>query len=448
MAVRTIRLIRPQTSLGPDSITKARSQAEAMDMSFPLRDGHDWGSALPEICPEDSASNTLVGGEPSPRDTDLAKSGSSEPTRSQSPTAVVVGSMKRKGTLVLFDGLEPPGRRRKTDAGHAKLCPRGARPSPSAISVRSDEKSSSPQSTQSSLEGSLVQAISGIEALTTTVAEQNRNIEKLVQDNAGLRDEVRSLSQTVKSSTRDVQRVEYIISKMIAEFKGKFEKTLDRSESHIRGPMDRILEELGRIRANPPMPASVPSVAAYPSNTPYAPEFAAGDPEWSSRDEYVLSEPNKPQENWEQHGPPNNKKYGRGGGSRPFRGRGRGFRGAQSGNNTQRPYPPPSFPEEGYGTPRVAATAHSAPTSTPLESAPPPVLTPGGSVPANTLRRGDAHHSQGHARTPSHPPAVQSPPAHHPHPLSSSYSHPHAADSQTSPALPSTPPPSSQQQQQ
>jgi hypothetical protein len=180
--------------------------------------------------------------------------------------------------------------------------------------MKSDEKTRfegppSPQPT-ASLEGSLVLAISRIEALTTTIAEQNRKIGVLVQDNTHLRDEIRNLSQTLQSSKRDLQRVEYTIPKITGELKVKFEKLLEKSESRIQGPIDRLLEEFGRMRAAnppaPPAPAHMPGITTFPSNTPFSPEPTTGDSEWAPRDDYIPADLNKQhyQENYEQHGPP------------------------------------------------------------------------------------------------------------------------------------------------
>lgn len=163
-----------------------------------------------------------------------------------------------------------------------------------------------------SLEGSLVQAISKIETLTTTIAEQNRKIEVLVSDNKGLRDEIRNLSQTLQSSKRDLQRVEYTIPKMTGELKVKFEKMLEKSESRIQGPIDRLLEEVGRMCANPPTPAPlpvhVPSAATFPPDPPFAPEPPAGESGWAHHDDYLPADLNRPHphyhDNYEHHGPP------------------------------------------------------------------------------------------------------------------------------------------------
>jgi hypothetical protein len=173
--------------------------------------------------------------------------------------------------------------------------------------MRGDEKVhlEGHQSTRptTSLEGSLAQAISKIETLTTAIVEQNRKIEMVIHDNTGLRDEIRNLSQTLQLSKRDLQRVEYTIPKMTGELKGKFEKMLEKSESRLQGPIDRLLEELGRMRAGPSAPVHMPSITT-PSNAPFAPEPVPGDSEWAPRDEFIPADHlNKQhyQENFEQH---------------------------------------------------------------------------------------------------------------------------------------------------
>jgi hypothetical protein len=195
------------------------------------------------------------------------------------------------------------------NAGHT---PSATHPSRPSMSVRSDEKVQleGHQSTRptASLEGSLAQVISKIGALTTTIVEQNRKIEMLVHDNTDLRDEIRNLSQTLQLSKRDLQRIEHTIPKMIGELKGKFEKMLEKSESRFQGPIDRLLEELGRLHANPSAPVHMPSITTSPSNAPFAPEPAPGDSEWAPRDDFIPADHlNKQhyQENFEQHvGPP------------------------------------------------------------------------------------------------------------------------------------------------
>ena len=186
----------------------------------------------------------------------------------------------------------------------------------SATSVKSDERTQheGPRFIQSiaSLEGSLVQATSKIDTLTTTIAEQNRKIEVLVQNDMDLRDEIRNLSQTLQSSKRDLQRVEYTVSKMTGELKVKFEKILEKSESRIQGPIDRLLEEVGRMRADPPTPAPppvhVPSTATFSPNLPFAPQPPAGESDWAYRDDYIPADLNKPHphyhDNYEHHGLP------------------------------------------------------------------------------------------------------------------------------------------------
>jgi len=146
--------------------------------------------------------------------------------------------------------------------------------------------------------------VSGIEALTTTIAEQNKKIEVLVQDNTVLRNEIRNLSQDLKLSKRDLLRVEHTVSKMTAELKGRFDRMLEKSENNrMQGAIDRLLEELGRVRGNPLTSVPAPGgVTPLPSHTPYAPDLAACGGGWSSSDEYGLAEPSRPnyQENWEQ----------------------------------------------------------------------------------------------------------------------------------------------------
>ena len=132
-----------------------------------------------------------------------------------------------------------------------------------------------------------------------------------MQDNIDLRDEIRNLSQTLLSSKRDLQRVEYTIPKMTGELRVKFEKMLEKSESRIQGPIDRLLEEVGRLCANPPTPAPppvhVPMAAAFPPNPPYPPEPSAGESDWAPRDDYIPAGLNKPHphyhDNYEHHGP-------------------------------------------------------------------------------------------------------------------------------------------------
>src|SRR5216684_1988811 len=204
----------------------------------------------------------------------------------------------------------------------------------STTPVKGNEKNFGPQSTQFStaaLESSHLQAM--IETLTTTVTEQNRNRDKLVQDNADLRNMIRNLSQTlqtqnkkidvsvqnsarlrdeiwnlsrtVQSSKGDVQRIENISTRMAAELKGKFEDMLEKSENRTLGSVDRLLEELERIRSNPPAsdpPVPVPSSTAFPSTAPYPPEPLGGDGEWTFREDYTPTGSNKPhyQGSWDK----------------------------------------------------------------------------------------------------------------------------------------------------
>jgi hypothetical protein len=161
--------------------------------------------------------------------------------------------------------------------------------------------------TTSTLETSLIQATSRIEALAILVADQNWKIGKLRQDNADLRDEFKKLSQTFQKSKRDLQMFEVTINKMTCELKTKFEKMLDKSHSRIQEPIDRLLEELGRMHANIPPPVHVSGVSTFPSNTPFAAEpVEEENGGWGPREDYTPAGFNKQhyQEAYEYHGQP------------------------------------------------------------------------------------------------------------------------------------------------
>lgn len=298
---------------------------------------------------------------------------------------------------------------------------------------------------------------------------QNRKLDVLVQGNAHLRDELQHLSQTVQSSKKDIQRVENISNNMASELMGKLEYMLEKSENRILGPINRLSEELDRIRANPPPPPiPVPSSTAFPPTAPYPPEPPAGDGEWTSPDDYTPTESNKPhyQESWGNYRQPvrltsqssqakilssigiQNHKYGRGG-FRPYRGRGRGSRGGFSGNRppNQRHNP------EGWGQPyRDQDQAMPfTPAAAPPESAPTPVVHPAS----------DSYHPQGYAPPlsrhtsssssshsyphPSLSPSTNPRPYPHAHGNANTRAHPHTAPS-TSPVLATTAPSSSSSQ--
>jgi len=123
-----------------------------------------------------------------------------------------------------------------------------------------NEEAQAAQSTSTSPEPKHVPAIS-IEELTSTLKEQNKMIEKLVQDNMLLRD--------------DLQRVENTIPKLAVELKTEFENMLEKTEDRIQGPIDRLLEELGRIRAAAPTPVHVSSIKTSPHVTPSVPDSRA-----------------------------------------------------------------------------------------------------------------------------------------------------------------------------
>jgi hypothetical protein len=292
--------------------------------------------------------------------------------------------------------------------------------------------------------------------LSQTLHEaQNRKFDMLAQDNAHLRDQIRNLSQTVQSSKKDIQRVENISNNMASELKGKFEYMLEKSENRILGPINRLSEELERIRANPPAPpVPVPSSTAFPSNAPHPPEPPTGDGEWTFRDDYTPAESNKShyQESWGNYRQPvcltcqsslskilslfaiQNHKYDRGG-FRPYRGRGRGSRGGYSGNrppNQRHCYPPNP---DGWGQPRWDQAMPFTP-ATALESAPTPVVHP----------TSDSYQSQGYP-PPQSPHTSQSSSQSYPHPTSSPSTHSrpysHAHGNANTRAHPHTAPPMS-----
>jgi hypothetical protein len=70
--------------------------------------------------------------------------------------------------------------------------------------------------------------------------------------------------------------------------KTKFEQMLEKAEGRIQGPIDRLLEELGRSRTNPP-PVHVSSI---PQGTQFVPESQAeGEGSWASPEDYNPPEP-------------------------------------------------------------------------------------------------------------------------------------------------------------
>ncbi len=150
-----------------------------------------------------------------------------------------------------------------------------------------NEEAQAPQSVSTTLEPTLLRAITRIEGLTMILGEQNKRIDQLVQDNTHLRDELMNLSRTFQLSKRDLQRVENTIPKLTTELKTKFEKMLEKTEGRIQGPIDRLLEELGRIRASPPTPVHVSSITTFPQNTQFVPESQAeGEGSWAPSEDY------------------------------------------------------------------------------------------------------------------------------------------------------------------
>jgi hypothetical protein len=300
-------------------------------------------------------------------------------------------------------------------------------------------------------------------------AAQNRKFDVLVQGNTHLRDELRHLSQTVQSSKKDIQRVENISNNMASELKGKLEYMLEMSENRILGPVNRLSEELERMRANPPAPpVPVPPVTAFPSTALYPPEPPAGDSEWTSPDDYTPAESNKPhyQESWGNYQQPvrltsqpsqakilssigtRNQKYGRGG-FRPYRGRGRGSRGGFSGNrppNQRRCYSPNP---DGWGQPYRDQAMPFTPAAAAPEPVPTPVVHPAsesyhpqGYAPPLSTHTSSSSSSSSHSYPhPTSSPSTHSRPYSHARGNANTRAHPHTAP-QTSP-LPSTTAPSS-----
>jgi hypothetical protein len=175
--------------------------------------------------------------------------------------------------------------------------------------VNHDEKARGPESTTvvvttPTLEASLIQATSKIDALVMVVSDQNQKIGKLGQDNADLRNEIRNLSQTFQKSKRDLQMFEITINKITCELRTKFEKMFDKSQSRIQEPIDRLLEELDRMHA-PPLHVS--GISTFQPNTPFVAEpVAEENGGWGPREDYTPASFNKQhyQEGYEYHGQP------------------------------------------------------------------------------------------------------------------------------------------------
>ncbi|KAH8995392.1 hypothetical protein EDB92DRAFT_201344 [Lactarius akahatsu] len=298
------------------------------------------------------------------------------PPSIESSAAAVIESGKRKRTYLVFDGVAPPARKRKTTS---RISPSPAPPIEPVTSVI-EEEAQAPQPTLATLEPTLLRAITG---LTLAIGEQNKRVEQLVQDNVHLRDELTSLSRTFQLSKRDLQRVENTIPKLTTELKTKFEKMLEKTESRIQGPIDRLLEELGRIRASPPTPVHVSSITTFPQNTQFVPEPQPKDEgNWAPSEDYNPRRLIKQhyQENHESlaQPPSQNNSYGRGT-FRHFRGRGRGPRGGYTrhrhGTYYPRSFGPPIPDGWGWEFVRVAPPASTSATA-PLEQAQTPAPTP------------------------------------------------------------------------
>lgn len=407
-----------------------------MDMSHPPRDDSGWGSPLTDIDPEDSVSNTTLG---TPT---LDRKPPGLPPSIEPSAAAVIESGKRKRSYLVFDGVAPPARKRKT---MSRISPSPA-PLIEPVTSVSEEEAQAPQPTSTALEPTLLRVITG---LTLAIGDQNKRVEQLVQDNAHLRDELTNLSRTFQLSKRDLQRVENTIPKLTTELKTKFEKMLEKTESRIQGPIDRLLEELGRIRASPPTPVHVSSITTFPQNTQFVPESQPkGEGNWAPSEDYNPSRLIK-QHYQESHEPlaqppSQDNSYGRGT-FRHFRGRGRGPRGGYTrhrhGTYYPRSFGPPMPEGWGWEFVRVAPPASTSATA-PLEqaqtSAPTPTTAPVPAsaptpapvpAPAPTARRSDSYRSQGpphsraysqsypqsHAHMPTHydDAGLRSPPQRH-----------------------------------
>jgi hypothetical protein len=178
-------------------------------------------------------------------------------------------------------------------------------PLPEPVTPVNEEKAQAFQRSSTPLEPMLLRVITRIDGLNATLVEQNKRIEEVVQENFHLREELGNLSRTFQLSKRDLQRVENTIPKLTTELKTKFEKLMEKAEGRIQGPIDRLLEELGRIRACPTTPVHVSSITTFPQNTQFVPESQTeGEGSWAPPDDYNHPGPsNKPhyQENCEPH---------------------------------------------------------------------------------------------------------------------------------------------------
>jgi hypothetical protein len=161
---------------------------------------------------------------------------------------------------------------------------------------------STPQPISTTFEPTLVRAINRIEVLNVTLGEQNKKIEQFVQENTHLRNELKDLSRTFQMSKRDLQRVENSIPKLSTELKAKFENMLEKTEFRIQGPIDRLLEELGRMRATHPTPVHVSSITPYPQNTQFVPESQVeGEGSWTPPEDYSPPGPPNKQQHYQEN---------------------------------------------------------------------------------------------------------------------------------------------------
>jgi hypothetical protein len=163
-------------------------------------------------------------------------------------------------------------------------------PPPESVTSAGEEEAEAPPLTSETLEPKHIPAIT-FDELTITLKEQNKRIEELIQDNIHLRDEFVNLSRTFQMSKSDLERVENTIPKLAVELKTKFEKMLEKTEDRIQGPIDRLLEELGRLRANP-TPAHISGITTFPQGTQFVPESQTeGEGSWVPPEDYNPPEP-------------------------------------------------------------------------------------------------------------------------------------------------------------
>ncbi|KAI0273332.1 hypothetical protein BC834DRAFT_203771 [Gloeopeniophorella convolvens] len=231
-------------------------------------------SPVTDVGPEDSVSNTLVR-EDTPRVARSEKRRESGPSRlTSTETSVANISLKRKRSVV-FDGVQiykvgPPDRKRKIkDKATADPPPRTA------------SSTLSPPAAHGGLTAAtLEQLVTANEMLASKVEECDRKIDLLLQQNAGLERRFQDLEQSTK---KDSQHVEVNANRTATELKDTFNRMLEKTETRIQTPIDRLLEELGRVRPtlalaaapSTPAPASAPRPQVSPGHSRAIPNTVA-----------------------------------------------------------------------------------------------------------------------------------------------------------------------------